>query len=166
MHHDTHAYRSELAFDQLVSEVRGLLGQHRAAEQLVCRYLADMADRIAEHRLGVRKTPFADIQHAASCLFRMSTLEFRDADGELLGGAAARGDQRRDPAGSFGGDEKMAADAARLLAVMGRRPVKCQPGVCQRLDITLVRLSDGKRRTIFSRLNGEPYGIDWRHPGR
>jgi Tol biopolymer transport system component len=51
----------------------------------------------------------------------------------------------------------------KLLAVMGRRPAKCEGSdACQRLDITLVRLADGKRRTIFSRLNGEPYGIDWR----
>lgn len=51
----------------------------------------------------------------------------------------------------------------KWLAVLGRRPLRCEGGAqCQRLDITLVRLSDGKRRTIFSRRNAEPFGIDWR----
>jgi hypothetical protein len=39
-------YRSELSSLELISELRDLLSTERHAERLICRYLADLADRI------------------------------------------------------------------------------------------------------------------------
>ena len=49
------AYRSDLTTIELISEVRELLAKQRSAERLVCRYLADLADRIQTGQDGPRQ---------------------------------------------------------------------------------------------------------------
>jgi hypothetical protein len=54
-------YRPGLATSELVAEIRGVLAAERRAERLVCRYLADLADRIQARRdmeLGVYDDEF------------------------------------------------------------------------------------------------------------
>src|SRR5687768_4123096 len=47
---DEHAYRPELATIELIAEVRRLLATERRIERLVCRYLADLADRVGQRQ--------------------------------------------------------------------------------------------------------------------
>src|SRR6187399_1318460 len=64
----TFAYRAGLATCELIAEVLRLLGIERGAERLVCRYLADLADRI-ERRRGLALTAGSDELRAACCCF-------------------------------------------------------------------------------------------------
>jgi DprA winged helix domain len=59
----THSYRPGLDREQLLGELRQLLGQARAVDRLICRYLADLADAVErdETFLGAH----ADVYHLA-----------------------------------------------------------------------------------------------------
>lgn len=46
IHMFMYVYRAGLSKVELVAEVHGLLATEREVEQLLCRYLADLADRL------------------------------------------------------------------------------------------------------------------------
>jgi len=70
-------YHPALSTSALIAEVRRQLGSERRAGRLVCRYLADLADRICDRRdrelVGV-----ADEFHAAACFFDLGARETRE----------------------------------------------------------------------------------------
>jgi hypothetical protein len=70
-------YRPELPMQQLIVVIRDLLGAERHVDRLLCRYLADLADRI-ESRAGYDLGGFSDVYHAARCLFDMSVRRTRE----------------------------------------------------------------------------------------
>jgi hypothetical protein len=73
----TRDYRPQLATPALVAEVRRLLLSQRRAGRLVCRYLADLADRIQEGR--ERELAFyVDELHAAACFFDLGARDTRE----------------------------------------------------------------------------------------
>jgi hypothetical protein len=74
---DASDYRPELATADLIIEVRRLLTTERRAERLICRYLADMADRIrarSDRELDV----FLDEFDAAKTIFGLGARETRE----------------------------------------------------------------------------------------
>ena len=70
-------YRPGLPTSQLIAEVRGLLATERRAERLVCRYLADLADRI-QARQDAELGAYADELHAARCFFGLGARDTRE----------------------------------------------------------------------------------------
>src|SRR5215203_3649667 len=77
MNSDSRPYRSELSAAERIAAIRGLLDEQRSAERLLCRYLADLADRVHETRLGVA-IGFSDIYNASRCLFAMGVRRTRE----------------------------------------------------------------------------------------
>ncbi|NUO47528.1 MAG: hypothetical protein HOV80_01590 [Polyangiaceae bacterium] len=68
---------------ELIAMVRGLLAERRTGERLICRYLADLSDRIQEQRsappgFDSYGSEFADIYQAAQALFGMSIRQARE----------------------------------------------------------------------------------------
>ena len=57
-------YRPALSMAELIAEIRGILQEQRAAERLLCRYLADLSDRVdlASTEEG-RGVPLRDLVH-------------------------------------------------------------------------------------------------------
>jgi hypothetical protein len=74
---DASDYRPELATADLIVEVRRLLTIERRAERLICRYLADMADRV-RGRSDRELEPFIDEFDAAQAIFGLGTRETRE----------------------------------------------------------------------------------------
>src|SRR5690606_13310659 len=70
-------YRPELSTPALIAEVRLLLFSERRAGRLVCRYLADLADRIQARRDG-ELLAYVDELHAAACFFDLGARETRE----------------------------------------------------------------------------------------
>jgi DprA/Smf-like nucleotide binding protein involved in DNA uptake len=70
-------YRSSIATPELIVEIRRLLASERRAERLVCRYLADMADRLwaGEHS---ELSYYDDEYHAARSYFGLGEKETRE----------------------------------------------------------------------------------------
>ena len=71
MNCDDCQYRPKLPMPELIVAIRRLLEAERHVDRLLCRYLADLADRI-ESRAGYDLGGFSDVYHAARCLFDMS----------------------------------------------------------------------------------------------
>ncbi len=78
---DDHAgereYRPDLATAPLIMEVKRLLAVERRVERLVCRYLADMADRIQRGQDNALMA-YADELHAARCFFGLGVRDTRE----------------------------------------------------------------------------------------
>lgn len=72
-----HDYRPELSTPALIAEVRQLLCSQRRAERLVCRYLADLADRVHQRCDGAL-VAFVDELHAAASFFALGARETRE----------------------------------------------------------------------------------------
>jgi hypothetical protein len=70
-------YQAQLSTPALVAAVRGLLFSERRAGRLVCRYLADLADRIHERQDG-ELGAYVDEFHAAACFFDLGARETRE----------------------------------------------------------------------------------------
>ena len=70
-------YQPELCGTQLIAELHVLFATQRRAERLICRYLADLADRIAQRR-DAALSAYADELHAARCFFRLGVRETRE----------------------------------------------------------------------------------------
>jgi len=70
-------YRPELATCELIAELLRLLDIERGAERLVCRYLADLADRV-QRRQELMLDAYADELHAARCCFGLGPREARE----------------------------------------------------------------------------------------
>lgn len=70
-------YHPQLSTPSLIAEVRRLLFTERRAGRLVCRYLADLADRIHE-RQDAELTAFVDEFHATACFFDLGARETRE----------------------------------------------------------------------------------------
>jgi len=70
-------YRPELTTCELIAEVLRLLDIERGAERLVCRYLADLADRV-QWRQERMLDAYADELHAARCCFGLGPREARE----------------------------------------------------------------------------------------
>jgi hypothetical protein len=70
-------YRPELATFELVAEVRRLLAAERSAERLVCRYLADLADRVQRGN-DAELQRFVDEFQAARAYFGLGARETRE----------------------------------------------------------------------------------------
>ena len=70
-------YRSDLATVSLIMEVKRLLTIGRRVERLVCRYLADMADRIQQGQDNAL-VAYADELHAARCFFGLGVRDTRE----------------------------------------------------------------------------------------
>jgi hypothetical protein len=74
---DASDYRPGLATADLIIEVRRLLTIERRAERLICRYLADLADRLRS-RSDRELEPFIDEFDAAHAIFGLGTRETRE----------------------------------------------------------------------------------------
>jgi len=70
-------YHHDLSTPALIAEVRLLLFTERRAGRLVCRYLADLADRVQERREG-ELLGYVDELHAAACFFELGARETRE----------------------------------------------------------------------------------------
>src|SRR4029453_6351008 len=70
-------YHPELPTPALIAEVRTLLFSERRAGRLVCRYLADLADRVRERRDG-ELSAYVDEFHATACFFDLGARETRE----------------------------------------------------------------------------------------
>jgi hypothetical protein len=70
-------YRSQLDTRDLVAELRRLLTSQRRAERLICRYLADLADRVRD-RQDPELAAYVDEFHAARCFFQLGVRETRE----------------------------------------------------------------------------------------
>jgi hypothetical protein len=70
-------YHPELATLELIGEVRRLLAMGQRIEHLVCRYLADPADRMQQDLDGALWA-YADEAHAARCLFGLGVRDTRE----------------------------------------------------------------------------------------
>jgi hypothetical protein len=70
-------YRPELPMAELIVAIQRLLEVERHVDRLLCRYLADLADRI-ESRAGYDLGGFSDVYHASRCLFDMSVRRTRE----------------------------------------------------------------------------------------
>jgi len=77
MKNEERAYRPELSTSELVAAIRRLLEEQRLAERLLCRYLADLSDRVDARGFDVMGG-FADIYHASRCLFGMGVRRTRE----------------------------------------------------------------------------------------
>jgi hypothetical protein len=71
------AYRPELTTCELIVEVRRWLAVERGASHLVCRYLADLADRVRRH-LDPALDRYRDELDAARCFFDLNPRETRE----------------------------------------------------------------------------------------
>jgi hypothetical protein len=77
MNHDDRHYRPELPMQELIVVIGRLLEAERDIDRLLCRYLADLADRIdASAAYDLRG--FSDVYHASRCLFGMSVRRTRE----------------------------------------------------------------------------------------
>jgi hypothetical protein len=74
---DGPTYQPNLSGSELIAELRELFATRRRVEQLICRYLADLADRIAQRR-DVLLGAYADELHAARCFFGLGVRETRE----------------------------------------------------------------------------------------
>jgi hypothetical protein len=73
----SHDYHPELATPELIVQIRRLLAAERRVGRLVCRYLADLADRI--HGQGDRELlAYVDEFQAAACFFELGAREVRE----------------------------------------------------------------------------------------
>jgi hypothetical protein len=70
-------YHAQLSTASLIAEVRRLLITERRAGRLVCRYLADLADRIHE-RQDAELTAYVDELHATACFIELGARETRE----------------------------------------------------------------------------------------
>jgi DprA/Smf-like nucleotide binding protein involved in DNA uptake len=70
-------YDPELSTTLLIAEVRELLGSQRRAERLICRYLADMADRIRD-RKSWELAVYTDEYHASRSYFGLGGRDTRE----------------------------------------------------------------------------------------
>ena len=70
-------YCREQSTAELIAAIQRLLGEQRSAERLLCRYLADLADRIDARGFDALGG-FSDIYHACRCLFAMSVRKTRE----------------------------------------------------------------------------------------
>jgi hypothetical protein len=73
---DCEAYSAELTTQSLIAELRRLLATQRRAERLICRYLADLADRVRER--DVELAAYVDEFHAARSFFQLGARETRE----------------------------------------------------------------------------------------
>jgi hypothetical protein len=76
-HASSHDYHQELATPELIVQIRRLLATERRAGRLVCRYLADLADRIHGQR-DRELLAYVDEFHAAACFFDLGAREVRE----------------------------------------------------------------------------------------
>jgi hypothetical protein len=73
----SHDYHPELATPELIIQIRRLLAAERRVGRLVCRYLADLADRIHGQRdRGL--LAYVDEFQAAACFFELGAREVRE----------------------------------------------------------------------------------------
>src|SRR6185503_7484270 len=70
-------YRPELPMPELIDTIRRLLESQRLAERLLCRYLADLSDRVDARGVDTGGE-YADIYQAARCLFGMGVRRTRE----------------------------------------------------------------------------------------
>jgi hypothetical protein len=70
-------YVADLATCDLINELRGLFATQRRAERLICRYLADLADRV-QARKDIELQAYVDELHAARCFFQLGVRETRE----------------------------------------------------------------------------------------
>jgi hypothetical protein len=78
MQSDVRDYRPDLPMPELIAVIRGLLEEQRRVERLVCRYLADLADRVDARGCDVLGG-YGDIHHASRCLFGLSVRRTRES---------------------------------------------------------------------------------------
>jgi hypothetical protein len=76
-HASSHDYHPELATPELIVQIRRLLATGRRIGRLVCRYLADLADRIHGQR-DRELLAYVDEFHAAACFFDLGPREVRE----------------------------------------------------------------------------------------
>lgn len=72
-----HEYQPQLGTRELIAEVRLLLATERRAGRLICRYLADLADRVRQ-RQDPALDAYADELHAARCFFGLGVRDTRE----------------------------------------------------------------------------------------
>jgi hypothetical protein len=70
-------YSAHLTTRDLIAELRRLLATQRRAERLICRYLADLADRVRERQDG-DLAAYVDEFHAARRFFQLGVRETRE----------------------------------------------------------------------------------------
>jgi hypothetical protein len=73
----SHDYHPELATPELIVQIRRLLAAERRVGRLVCRYLADLADRIHGQR-DRELLAYVDEFQAAACFFELGAREVRE----------------------------------------------------------------------------------------
>jgi hypothetical protein len=73
-------YRPELSSIELISELRDLLSTERHAERLICRYLADLADRIRA-RSDMLLDAYVDVSGISICCDSDCGSEFCASEG-------------------------------------------------------------------------------------
>ena len=73
----TDQYAPGLATLDLIASVKGLLGRERRTERLICRYLADLADRVRERR-DRELDAYANELHAVRVCFGLGTRQARE----------------------------------------------------------------------------------------
>ncbi len=71
------SYRAGLVTTELIGALSRLIEHQRTVEHLLCRYLADLADRVAE-RAHASLLGYSDVYHAARCLFGMGVRRTRE----------------------------------------------------------------------------------------
>ena len=84
--HSEQDYRQGLSAGELVRALRSLLAAERTAMRLTCRYLADLADRMdaaddwrdGRDSATLTLAGYADIYHAAECLFGLGAHSTRE----------------------------------------------------------------------------------------
>jgi hypothetical protein len=76
-HASSHDYHPELATPELIVQIRHLLATERRIGRLVCRYLADLADRIHGQR-DRELLAYVDEFHASACFFDLGPREVRE----------------------------------------------------------------------------------------
>jgi hypothetical protein len=81
----TREYRPRLTTVELLAELAELLREQRRTDRLICRYLADLADRMAQPTAAL--SGYADIYHLARCRFGLG---FRAARERIRVGRALR----------------------------------------------------------------------------
>ena len=81
----TREYRPALSTVELLAELAELFSEQRQTDRLICRYLADLADRVAQPTAAL--SGYADAYHLARCRFGLS---FRAARERIRVGRALR----------------------------------------------------------------------------
>jgi hypothetical protein len=73
-------YRHGLSAEELVGTLQSLLAAERTVMRLTCRYLADLADTMDTTEAGAcgALTGYADVYHAAECLFELGAHSTRE----------------------------------------------------------------------------------------